>query len=205
MMEFWLKPGTQIEDMKLGGITIKVEEGVVIRKVRAIGQRRRRLTLKGIPFSVSDREVLSLGECLGKVSEKGVRYVIGDENLVTMDRYMDIEVDKSLLIPPKVILGGRVVKVDYSGQNPSFGNCFRSKMECENGGFEPRCRERRERVNINQMSQQFYRAIGFTGEPELNGATEVIDDIIQKEIDNAMTNTERTPLKERCKEIHGAS
>ena len=124
-MEFWLKPGTQIEDMKLGGITIKVEEGVVIRKVRAIGQRRRRLTLKGIPFSVSDREVLSLGECLGKVSEKGVRYVIGDENLVTMDRYMDIEVDKSLLIPPKVILGGRVVKVDYSGQNPSCGNCFR--------------------------------------------------------------------------------
>ena len=65
MVEIWLKPEVDTQTMKIGGVDILVEEGVVIRRVQAVGMKRVILYLRGIPFYVSDREVLELGNCLG--------------------------------------------------------------------------------------------------------------------------------------------
>ena len=97
-------------------MNIKVVEGVSITSVRMMGRKRLRVFFKGVPFSVSDSEVLELCRCLGTVGHKGIRYSTGDENLITMDRYADIELKRSMHIPPKILLGGRPVRVSYAGQ-----------------------------------------------------------------------------------------
>ena len=62
------------------------------------------------------------------MSEKGVRYTVGEENFVTMDRYMDIEVKRGLKIPPKILLGCRGVKEDFQGQNPVVETVLNSEL-----------------------------------------------------------------------------
>ena len=96
--------------MKMGGVSIQVEEGITIKKVRQVGMRKVRVYLKGVTFAVADREVLALGNCLGEVSKKGVRYELGDEQLPTMTRFMDVDLKKGQSVPPKILLGNRAVK-----------------------------------------------------------------------------------------------
>ena len=197
MVEFLLKPDTDISHMKLGGVNILVEEGITIKRARAVGMRRVMLHLKGVPFSVSDREVLELGSKLGIVGEKGVRYNTGDEGLVDLERYMDIELKRGIIIPSKLFLGGRIVRISYTEQTPSCGNCLRPRIECEAGGFAAKCPQERPRANLTQITADFFEEIGFHGEPDLDeeGANEY--DLAAEEISRVSTNTERTPLRER--------
>ena len=95
MVEIWLKPEVDTQTMKIGGVDILVEEGVVIRRVQAVGMMR-------VILYVSDREVLELGNCLGTVGPKGIRYEKGDEGLLSMTCYMDIELKRGMTIPPKI-------------------------------------------------------------------------------------------------------
>ena len=62
------------------------------------------------------------------MSEKLVPYTVGEENFVTMDRYMDIEVKRGLKIPPKILLGCRGVKEDFQGQNPVVETVLNSEL-----------------------------------------------------------------------------
>ena len=202
-LEFWLRQEVDTSKMKLGGMSIMVEEGIIIKSARALGTRRVILKLQGVPFNVSDREVLELGSKLGKVGEKGVRYMKGDEELLSMDRFMDIELKKNMQIPPKIILGNQTVRVNYPGQMPCCGNCLQPRRECEVEGFAARCRAVRPRANLTQITNLFYNSIGFNGEPTVEEEEGNEQELAREEQEKAVENTERTPLKERGQGVHG--
>ena len=136
---------------------------------------------RGVPFTVSDMEVEELCRCLGEVGDKGIWYNKGDEDLVNMDRYVDIELRKGVQIPPKLMLGGKQIRVSYPGQLPGCGNCLKPKKICDFQGLESRCRENRPRANLLTMCRQFYRSIGFCGEPGLVGGDDEVDTVAMKE------------------------
>ena len=140
MVEIWLKPEVDTQTMKIGGVDILVEEGVVIRRVQAVGMKRVIPYLRGVQFYVSHRGVLKLGNCLGTVGPKGIRYEKGDEGLLSMTRYMDIELKRGMTIPPKLQSGGRTIQVSYTGQLPACNNCLRPRRDCESWGFATKCR-----------------------------------------------------------------
>ena len=47
------------------------------------------------------------------MGRKGAGYNVGDENLVTTERYIDVELKKGVNLPSKLLLGGRSVRVSY--------------------------------------------------------------------------------------------
>ena len=195
-IEYLLKPDVDASRLKLGDINIQIEEGIRLTGVRQLGTKKTRLTLRGVPLSVSDMEIKALGDCLGDVSEKGVRYVIGDEGFISNERFMDLELKRNLMVPSKLMLRQKVVRLHHSGQKPACSNCFQLKENCKSGGFELKCKIERGRGDIHEMSMRFFMDIGFEGEPELMGDdVGKEEEISRKEIEKAAVGRQETPMK----------
>ena len=101
-----------------------VEEGVRILAVLDQGSKRVTLNIKGLPFNIWDKEILTLGKCLDSVNEKGVRYKEGLAGMMTSERYMEIEQKKDLTVPVKPKM---------------CGNCLLAAKDCPADCFEQKC------------------------------------------------------------------